>query len=502
MKRALAGLTRWLLRAAAAIGPGEKSEWIDAVLAEGESIEGPWEALQWAWGAVFFACRCRILVALGIVQENIVMNKASAAYVVIFLVMVGVLSAIPSFREAATDALGPSTIRLAFGPRKGPLDGMSDGELRRMAAKAEQRGDASAAAFAAMRLEDAQQGMQLGKRAIAMKPSLAWIEYFILMNNFLSRSPHTTFEPEIHEVIAGDPDNALGYLLLARSVRLTDDKLTTRRAEWEAAMEKAFSAVNYDDYLNRRLELDREVVRARKITPVEADLAMSLWLFLVPSDVYTYSDQLIASGDTQACARVARFGAMLENAQSDLEWSIGQSIRKRALDALEKKLGLKFMAPETLPSPNRPYDDRRGLMPFAEADGIVVQASFVIASLVGLLVAGCAVVLLLRRRKSTMLERLLRVAAITGAAAVLTAFLAFLPFASAYRSYLHAKTAHEALAGLFSFDGFYILPRIIDSFLTTAQGHVHLWSLVILTGAAVMVWLVVVHVQRARMRPA
>jgi len=121
MKRVLAGLTRWLLRAAAAIGPEEKSEWIEAVLAEAQSIEKPWEGLRWAWGAVLFACRCRILAALGIVRENIMMSRSSVAYIVVFLVVLGLLFATPSFRDAI--AMGPTTIKIAFGQT-----GLSDGD--------------------------------------------------------------------------------------------------------------------------------------------------------------------------------------------------------------------------------------------------------------------------------------------------------------------------------------------------------------------------------------
>jgi zinc transporter ZupT len=112
------------------------------------------------------------------------------------------------------------------------------------------------------------------------------------------------------------------------------------------------------------------------------------------------------------------------------------------------------------------------------------------------------VVLLLRRRKSAKLERLLRIAVITGVAAALVTLLAYLPFTIAYSSYLQAKTAHEAYFGITLFAGFGYLPSGLNSFFTTFRGHMYLWSLVILIGAAVMVWRVVVHIQNARTRPA
>jgi hypothetical protein len=494
MRHVLAGLKRWLLRAAAAIGPEEKSEWLAAMLAEAESIEGPWEALRWALSAVFFACRCRILVAFGIVQENIMMSRASVAYIVGFLVVVGLLFTIPSFRDAA--AMGPTTIKIAFGQT-----GLTDGELRRMSAKAEQRGDAAAMAFVAMQLEDSEQGMRLGKKAIAMNPSLAWIKYFIIYNSRRANKPRDMFGPELHEVIAADPDNALGYVLLASWLRRTDQSLSTHRAEWEAAMEKAFSARVYDDYLNRGLQLDREVIREHKASPFVAPWSMESWAFPDLLEIERYSNQLIASGDAQACARVVRFGDMMQSGQSDLEAIIGQYIRARALGVLEKKFDLALVAPKG-PPPTRVPRNKLENLPFAVADAIVVQVALLVGGLAVLLVAGCAAALFLRRSKSAKLERLLRVAAITGVTAALVALLAYLPFTIAYSSYLQANTAQEAFAKIIPFAGFGFLPTALNGFFTTFQGHVYLWSLVILLGASIMVRRVVVHMQSARTRAA
>jgi hypothetical protein len=496
------------LRAATAIGPEEKSEWIEAVLAEVECIEEPWEALRWAWGAFFFACRCRILAALGIVQENIIMNRVSAAYVTVFLVVVGLLFAIPSFRDAVADALGPAAIRLALGRQDGTAVG--EGELRRMASKAEQHGDALTMAFVAMRLNDSRQAMLLGKKAIAMDPSLAWIEYFVIKNNWSQDTRRTTFGPEVHEVIAADPDNALGYLLLASWLRRTDEALSTHREEWEGVMGTAFSAGRYDDYLNRRLYLDRDVARDRKLSPFEATWSMLYWPFPEVFEMNSYSNQLIASGDTLACARAARFGAMVQGGQTDVEGIVGQDIRVRALGVLEKKFDLALVAPKALP-PAHPRDRlellpfslaRLEVQPFSLAAAIVVQTGLLIGGLAGLLVAGCSAALILRWGKSAMLERLVRGAAITGLTATVGAFFAYLPFTFAYSSYLHAQTAREAYEGSTSFVAFGYLPSGLNSFFATSQGHVYLWTVVILVGAVVMVWRVVVRAQRVRMKAA
>lgn len=423
-------------------------------------------------------------------------------------VVVGLLSAVPSFRDAATDALGPAAIRLALGQQDGTAVG--EGELRRMANKAEQRGDASTMAFVAMRLNDSGQAMRLGKKAIAMDPSLTWIEYFIIKNNWSPDTRRTTFGPEVHEVIAADMDNALGYLLLASWLRRTDGSLSTHRPEWEAAMGKAFSAGRYDDYLNRRLRLDRDVARDRKLSPFEATWSMLYWPFPEVLEMKSYSDQLIASGDTQACARAARFGAMVQDGQTDVEGIIGQDIRVRALGVLEKKFDLVLVAPKVLP-PARPSNRlevlpfslaRLEVQPFSLAAAIVVQTGLLIGSLAGLLVAGCIAASILKLGKSAMLERLVRRAAITGVAAAFAAFFAYMPFTFAYSAYLRAQTAREAFAGSTSFVAFGYLPSGLNSFFTTSQGHVYLWSLVILLGTALMVWRVVFHVQSARTRPA
>jgi len=503
MKRVLAGLTRCLLRAAAAIGPAEKSEWIEAVLAEAESIEGPWEGLRWAWGAFFFACRCRILVAFGIVQENIIMNKTSAAYVVVFLLVVGLLFAIPSFRDAI--AMGPTTIKIAFGQT-----GLSDSQLRRMAAEAERDGDARTMAFVAMNSEDTERGMQLGKTAIAMNPSLAWIKYFIIKSDWRLDTTKKTFGPEVHEVIAADPDNALGYLLLAGWLRRTDPSLATRRAEWEAAMEKAFSAPAYDDYLNRKVQLDREIAREHKQSPFEAAWSTGFWPLPELGEIERYSNELIASGDARDCARAARFGDLMQNGQSDLEAIVGQEIRGRALGVLEREFDLALVAPKAptirVPTDLRmrrhvPLEYQLRNSPFAAGDAILVQVGLLIGCLAVLLVAGCTAVLFLRGSKSTRLESLLRLGVITSLAGALVVLLAYLPFSVAHSSYLDARTAHEAFDRIIPFEGFGYLPSVLNEFFTTSQGHVSLWWLVILMGAVVMVWRVAVHLQRRTTRP-
>ncbi len=494
MRCALVWLTRRVLRAAAAIGPEEKSDWIEAVIAESESIKGAWEGLWWAWGAFFFACRCRILVGLGIVRENIMMSRGSVAYIVVFLVVVGLLIATPSFRDAA--AMGPTMFKIASGQSS-----MSKGQLQRMAAKAEQRGDASTMAFVAMNLEDSERGMQLGEKAIALNPSLVWIKYFIIKRDWRTDTRRATFGQEVHEVIAADPDNALGYMLLASWLRRTDPSLAARRAEWEAAMEKAFSAPTYDDYLNRRLQLEREVARERKLSPFETAWSMLYWPIPEVSEVRSYKDQLMASGDIQEYARVARFGAMMESGQSRFDRVYGQDLRESALGALEKKLDLSLVAPKTLPPGPEDWLYSEALLHFVLADGIAVQASILIGSLAGLLVAVCGVTLFVGGRKSAMLERVLRNAAITSVAAALAAFLAYLPFAFAYSSILHAQTAREAYAAGRSIIVFYSLSFELYGFFRT-QGDVYLWSLVILLGVALVLWRFVVFAQRVRMKPA
>jgi hypothetical protein len=427
-------------------------------------------------------------------QENVMMSRASVASVAGFFVVLGLLFAIPSFRDAV--AMGPTTVKIAFG-----RTGLTDGELRRMGAKAEQRGDASAMAFVAMKLEDPEQGMRLGKKAIAMNPSLAWIKYFIIYDRWRTDRPRDIFGPEVHEVIAADPDNALGYVLLASWLRRTDQSLSTRRAEWEAAMEKAFSARVYDDYLNRGLQLDREIIRDHKASPFVAPWSMESWAFPDLLEIERYSNQLIASGDAQACARAARFGDMMQNGQSDIEVIIGQDIRAHAIGALEKKFDLALVAPKG-PTTTRVPRNKLENLPFAVADAIVVQVALLLGGLAVLVVAGCAATLILRRSKSAKLEGLLRIAAISGVAAALIALLAYLPFAIAFSSYLQANTAQEAFARVIPFAGFGFLPNALNGFFTTFQGHVYLWSLVILLGAALLLSRVVVHAQRARTRPA
>jgi hypothetical protein len=266
-------------------------------------------------------------------------------------------------------------------------------------------------------------------------------------------------------------------------------------------MDKAFSVGVYDDYLNRRLQLDREIVQNHKASLLVEPWSMESWaapdLLL---EIKRYSDQLIATGDAQACARVARFGDMMQDGQSSMEMILGQYIRAPAIGVLEKKFDLALVAPER-PTLRVPRDELE-IMSFAVADAMVVQVALLVGGLAVLLVIGSAAGLLLRRSKSAKLERLLRIAAISGVTAALVALLAYLPFTITYSSYLQATMAHEAFVKIVPFTGFGFLPIGLNNFFTTFQGHVYLWSLVILLAAAFVVRRVVVHMQSARMRPA
>ena len=185
------------------------------------------------------------------------------------LALVVLLCLAPSFRQALLTAPEAWALKEAA---------LSEQELRSAAERGLKNHDAKPVAFAALHLGDPGEASRFAEQAIAMDPSLTWIGASL---TFRTR-PGIDRKAWTERVAVWDPDNAVSNILAADATyrenippmagALHDGRITTlaETTKWGEAMRMAFAAPRYDDYQQRRFELDREMVRRLRGTSAEA----------------------------------------------------------------------------------------------------------------------------------------------------------------------------------------------------------------------------------------
>lgn len=234
-------------------------------------------------------------------------------------------------------------------------------QLMSMARDAESRGDAKTMAFMAMRLWPPSDMIPLANKAVAMDPSLTWI---------LSQAHYEDYnDPGARDwparLQAWDPGNAMGYLVEAE-VRSGEFNPGFKKPydaiqsdpQWLEAGRKALEAPRYDNYRDRRLAFDKQVILANGITNPNfiAASRFTHWPDSHPASVY--SKRLLADaklalgrGDKQTAKRnawtVVHYGEMVRaHAGMDIErfWSI--QFLKPAFEILQPILASEGRAEE------------------------------------------------------------------------------------------------------------------------------------------------------------
>ncbi len=259
-------------------------------------------------------------------QPSAVSRRASWAA----LAIVALLCLAPSFRQALRAA--PE----AWSVSRQPL---SDGTLRGMAERGLREHDASLVAFAALHLQDLPAASRYAEQAIAMNPKLTWIA--TRFANPVDSNPAIS-KAWVERLTAWDPDNAVPHLfaaelLYARSFAdgSLDDAAALRLANstaWGEKMRAALAAPRFDNYTQRRFELDRSVLRRLRGSETDALLWYASGLgYINLSEVSAYAGlitrklgpQAEQTGHTAEAAdlywSVARFGEHLAKGSS-WEW--------------------------------------------------------------------------------------------------------------------------------------------------------------------------------------
>ncbi len=305
-------IARLVLQWAAGLYPPEKRVWGEAILAEVDMAAGPWATLRWTAGG--------LMVALRLYCSNLFSKlsrgtgaKGQPAFVVTSgtpplirwkrtlgcLIVSAALLCAPEMRQAL-NAVAPTWKAFFTGDFR-PHPREETARWEKIGREAEARGDAATMAFAALRLaesvgEQLDDSVRLAQHAVAKDPSLTWTYYFLssgIRYGQFTGAPH----PELLKALRQwDPDNAVPYIATAEDAAFATDpafkmpeprEQTSERhladaqklgSQWREWMDRAFAAPIYDDYIPKRLDLDRRVMRQLSINDPMDMLATAVWV--------------------------------------------------------------------------------------------------------------------------------------------------------------------------------------------------------------------------------
>ena len=350
------------MRVAIRLWPEETRDWGHALAAELHEIETPFEAVHWAVGGLMLFSRATGMHFIAWMtlpagarpsagsqpgsNEPPSLPKRSRLFTVAILAATALLFLLPHSREAL------STLRASWnGYEISPADQRS---LANLAARAEKEKDARALAFVALTTPDAEKGMRLAEKAVALDTSLFWI--------YASRYFRPDEIPQPAEWLArmhaGDPDNSFVELCAADAIAqvhykaLTSNRspsqpeivaALTRDPQWVAHMEAAFRAPRYDSYLRRHWDLTSYVWnRDPSLSP--AVIGYGLWSHRIPNLLFmkTFTgleihraQQARLNGYPENTDKILKeidsFGnRMVEAGDSDIETLVGLDLSRQA----------------------------------------------------------------------------------------------------------------------------------------------------------------------------
>jgi tetratricopeptide (TPR) repeat protein len=262
-------LARMLLALGIRVAPRHAEQWGQAMLAELGEVKGEWAALMWAAGGASVMAK-HALVAMvlpgrnapaflpggGLFEKEGPMRKASLSIVGACVLAALLFLLAPTFRQG---------LRVAMVQWRAMSDwrnwSPSLGQLpKALAEQAEQKHDAEAIAFLAVRSVDPAESTRLADEAVRMDPKLTWIY------SMAGTEPGKS-EAWIQKLEAWDPQNALPYLMEAENIDLAQEgsrkipqSVDEQSAAWKAALAAVYRSSKLDVYQDRLGELTRKVV--------------------------------------------------------------------------------------------------------------------------------------------------------------------------------------------------------------------------------------------------
>jgi hypothetical protein len=456
-----------------------------------DSIDGSRQVLAWSLGSSFVLLKETLFEFLiprsgsgfSVPEWNPkdkAMRKLTLGICGVSLFTVLLLLLAPTFRQALDVSV--SGWRRAF-----DQPAISPARMQRLAQEARRERDAEFMAFAAMHLPPGKESLDLADEAVKLNPDLTWI-YMALAQKM---DPGPVSEVLIGRVVKWDPDNAAPRLALAdalrgfpKQVNLVMNPQADLPGPWLQGMAAAFAAPKYDTYLAEHMDLERSVMRRRKVD--EPMLVMdALYSHGIPNMLLLrgYARHLLiasqkeeAAGQIdqawQSCWAVARFGQLIHlQAHTNFERLAGASLQLDALEQLQvlaekQKNGEARALIATQSEQLRLL--QRAIMTGPESSWMTsyrsanVSQNASVGMLISLGLLACASLIWLLRRALPRAtprqpDRILSLASAAGAggltASSLTIYLCYQPFAEVFSRFMARRGADGAEA-LYAFVGF------------------------------------------------
>lgn len=519
-------LAHSFLQLALRVWPEESLHWGQALAAELDEIEQPFEALHWVLGGLMLFARASAsqfltwlrlpagsrLSPAPLLPGNTpsILPKRSRLFTAAIFLATALLLCLPQSREAI------STIRASWNGFRGYSTDVR--ALQNLAARAEKEKDARTLAFIALATPDSNDAITLADHAVAIDPNLTWI--------YASRTGHPEFTPpskvRLARLLAADPDNAFPELLAARIIsesifqsliyRHSQPEIEaalSANQDWATHMDRAFRAPRYDDYFSRHWQLTRNAWnRNPSLSP--SLVFVTLWAHSLPDcfSIRSYANLLVqqahqasVSGRPEQAQSLLRevdsFGRrMTDQNETDSERMMGLELSRWATRELRDSYQGVGKEGESQEAAKRlqGIDNRiHGLMlsfrridePWLHAlqwSGLKVQLSAILALLLTITAALTLMALELRpgnsRVRRLRLRRMICLAADWVPVALLVACVAMVWFFQPYAQILHSarslSSASEAWHTL-HFEGLYMLSWTLGA-LEAPFTPLHFWQ--------------------------
>jgi hypothetical protein len=319
--------------------PADSRDWALAMQAELPQMESTQQSLQWLAGGI---------MSLGKAWWNGATssdNKKDLAPVK----KPGILAALVTAAALAL-LLIPSAnqgLRAVLTSWQPNLEAAQRAQLLNIAREAESRGDAKTVAFVAMRVDSLPDSVSLANKAVSMDPSLTWI----LSQGFYRTSWIPGSRGWSTKLEAWDPGNAVAFLVRAqeRVAELNPDlnPLTQSPREqiendpqWLEDGRRALESPRFDSYRNRRLALDRDVLKSLGNTDPEiigSDGLRAGWISTRPAQVY--SSRLLKEGSAAA----ERGDRQTAKRNAWVVAHFGEIMRSHGESEVDRRSGISFM---------------------------------------------------------------------------------------------------------------------------------------------------------------
>jgi hypothetical protein len=545
-----------VLRYAIRFYPAEQRAWGEAILAEADAITSLNTALSWTIGGLMVAFRVFLshLVRRPFAKnEPALLGPAQAPpplpwkMALVCLTISAGLLFVPELRQAFSVTFSISHEILTHRD--------DSARWEKIGRDAESKGDAAAMAMAAIHLADPRErhsegAMQLARQAVGKDPTLTWIYSFLAQQD--KGSPSRPADADLsHELQRWDPNNALPYLALAQEAAfqyehephavdlaspagssdkyLSEPVLTQvheRGPQWRQWMDRAFAAPAYDDYIARRLDLDRKVTQQYAIVDPVATLAAATRMRSTNLlDLRIYSQLRLAQGHQAELAghwedaaseywAVAQFGQrMRSTTQRELGEGYIADLIANALqvDAFERlspvlgKLGRPQEASVIAASAKEQRREESAFISDRERSGAFFGSSawlvFVwafLACVSSLLLALALAAFLATRSSSRFVRFALSYVAPLLVASCAGLLLSYRPYALAFSTFSN-NPSNGSLGPLLDFYSLFDVPGEIYYWIRGGQTLILFWWALIAAGVLFCTWLLL---RAARRRPA